>query len=64
MLTVLLKEILNNGELQLVEAVFDNPGYVILKAEEKFAVKPLSLGLIKPVRYRSHKHVCTDKVYK
>lgn len=58
-----LEQILNNGELELVEQVHANPGYVILKAEEDFAVKLLNLKLIKPVRPKSHKHVCTDNVY-
>ncbi len=59
-----LEQILNNGELELVEQVYANPGYVILEAEEDFAVKPLNLELIKLVRPGSHKYVCTDNVYK
>lgn len=58
-----LEQILNKGELELVEQIHANPGYVVLKSEEAQAVKPLDLELIKPVRPGSHEYVCTDNVY-
>lgn len=58
-----LEQILNKGELELVEAIYAEPGYVVLKSEEAHVVKLLDLGLIEPVQSGSYKYVCTDNVY-
>lgn len=57
-----LEEILSRKELELVEAIHARPGYAVLEAEEKFAARPLDLGIIELIRHRSHNYICTDKV--